>query len=212
MEPTKQQGIHERPFDDLVAEAAGFHGHVCPGTVLGVRMVLAGLREVEIREPRAAGKSLVVIVEIDRCATDAIEALAGVSLGKRTLKHADFGKMAATFVNVATGTSVRVAARESARALALQQAPAAGDPRGAQMIAYRGMAEADLLSIEPVVVDERLLGRRRTRVACATCGEGVNYQREVEIAGRPLCRGCAGERYYRRYEPRHRDFAEMLRS
>ena len=205
-------GIHDRAFDDLMAEAASFHGHVCPGMVLGVRMVRAGLREVGISEPRAAGKSLVVIVEIDRCATDAIEALTGVSLGKRTLKHADFGKMAATFVNVSTGVSVRVAARESARALALELVSGISDPRRAQTIAYRDMAEADLLRIERVIVDEPWLGRRRTRVACAGCGEGVNYQRVVEVAGRPLCRACAGERYYRRYEPRHIASAEVLRS
>ena len=211
MEPTTRHGIHDRAFDDLVAEAASFHGHACPGTVLGVRMTLAGLREVSISEPRAAGKSLVVIVEIDRCATDAIEALTGVSLGKRTLKLANFGKMAATFVNVTAGISVRVAARESARALALQMASGISDPRRAQMLAYRDMAERELLSIEPVVVHEPWLTRRRTRVACAACGEGVNYQREVQVAGRPLCRGCAGARYYRRYEPRHIASAEVLR-
>jgi len=205
-------GIHDRTFDDLMSEAASFHGHVCPGIGLGVRMVRAGLREVGISEPRAAGKSLVVIVEIDRCATDAIEALTGVSLGKRTLKHADYGKMAATFVNVSTGVSVRVAARESARALARELVPEVGDPRRAQTIAYRDMAEDDLLGIEHVIVDAPWLGRRRTRVTCAGCGEGVNYQREVEEAGRPLCRACAGARYYRPYEPRHTASAEVLRS
>ena len=67
------------------------------------------------RKARAAGKRLVVLVEIDRCATDAIQALTGVSLGKRTLKHVDYGKMAATFVDTASGRAVRVAAREDAR-------------------------------------------------------------------------------------------------
>jgi formylmethanofuran dehydrogenase subunit E len=213
MEPRGGRGgFHARGFDDLVAEAASFHGHVCPGTVLGVRMTLAGLREVGVSAPRETGKSLVVVVEIDRCATDAIEALTGVSLGKRTLKHADFGKMAATFVDAGTGIGVRVAARESARALARELVPGVSDPRRAQTIAYRDMAEDDLLCIERVLVDARWLGRRRTRVTCAGCGEGVNYQREVGEAGRPLCRACAGERYYRRYEPRHIASAEVLRS
>lgn len=79
--------IYERAFDELLAEAVSFHGHACPGQVLGVRMTQAGCREVGVPHPRAAGKSFLVIVEIDRCATDAIEALTGVSLGKRTLKH-----------------------------------------------------------------------------------------------------------------------------
>ena len=110
--------LAERSFDDLLAEAVEFHGHLCPGQVLGVRMALAGTREVGITTPRTAGKNLVVFVEIDRCATDAIQALTGVSLGKRTLKHLDYGKMAATFVNVSRGAAVRVVARDCARLLA----------------------------------------------------------------------------------------------
>ena len=82
--------IFERDFDDLRDVAVRFHGHLCPGQVLGVRMALAGCREAGLTDPRAAGKALVVIVEIDRCATDAIQALTGVSLGKRTLRHLDF--------------------------------------------------------------------------------------------------------------------------
>ena len=87
--------LAQRPFDELVEEAVAFHGHLCPGQVLGVRMAVTGCREVGIPLPRRAGKGLVVFVEIDRCATDAIQALTGVSLGKRTLKHLDYGKMAA---------------------------------------------------------------------------------------------------------------------
>jgi formylmethanofuran dehydrogenase subunit E len=74
-------------FDELLAHAVAFHGHLCPGQVLGVRMAIAGCRELGFERPWTAGKRLVVFVEIDRCATDAVEALTGVSLGKRTLKH-----------------------------------------------------------------------------------------------------------------------------
>lgn len=188
--------IHERSFDDLLAEAVGFHGHLCPGQVLGVRMTLAGCREVGVADPRAAGKSLVIVVEIDRCATDAIQVLTGVSLGKRTLRHCDFGKMAATFVNRASGTSVRVAARETARALAARLVPAETDPRRAQIAAYRWMDERDLLAMASVTVTPAWLERRRVRVLCSACGEGINYEREVRRDGAVLCRACAGERYY----------------
>ena len=188
--------LSERPFDDLLEEAIGFHGHLCPGQVLGVRMAMAGCREVGIPLPRQVGKGLVVFVEIDRCATDAIQALTGVSLGKRTLKHLDYGKMAATFVNVASRTAARVSARDDARALAVLFAPYESDPRKAQIAAYRVMPEPDLLRIEPVVVNPGWLDRRRVRVFCAECGEGINYQREVMANGRTLCRPCGGERYY----------------
>lgn len=194
--------IHARSFEDLLTEAVSFHGHLCPGQVLGVRMTQAGCREAGVPDPRAAGKALVVIVEIDRCATDAIQALTGVSLGKRTLKHVDFGKTAATFVNRDTGASVRVAARDGARDLARALVPAEPDPRRAQIVAYRDMAEDALLKIEPVVVPAAWLERRRVRVPCDACGEAVNYEREVCVDGRRLCRACGGGRYYR-YDARH---------
>ncbi len=198
-QPREQQPV-ERPlaehsFDDLVAEAVRLHGHLCPGQVLGVRMTLAGCREVGIDRPRSAGKALVVMVEIDRCATDAIQALTGVSLGKRTLKHLDYGKMAATFVNMRTGVAVRVAARESARAKAAEWTPAEVDPRQAQIVAYRHMPEKDLLKFEHVSVKPGWLDRRRVRVYCDCCGEGINYEREVQDRERTLCRPCSGESY-----------------
>src|SRR5688572_2161952 len=133
--------LHERSFDDLLEDAVRFHGHACPGQVLGVRMARAGCREIGIDDPRTAGKSLVVFVEVDRCAVDAIQALTGVSLGKRTLKFLDYGKAAATFVNTVTGRSVRVAARESARARAAQLMLAERDARRAMIAAYRVMEE-----------------------------------------------------------------------
>ena len=190
------ESILERSFDDLLREAVAFHGHLCPGQVLGVRMTVAGCRTLGFEHPRQAGKRLVVLVEIDRCATDAIEALTGVSLGKRTLKHVDHGKMAATFVDTVAGAAVRVAAREEARELARLIAPWELDPRRAQTAAYRMLADTKLLKLEAVAVNSAWLGRRRVRVRCEACGEGVNYQREVRVGDRVLCRACAGDRYY----------------
>lgn len=194
--------LHQRPFDDLLDEAVRFHGDVCPGQVLGVRMACAGCREVGIDEPRNAGKSLIVFVEVDRCAVDAIQALTGVSLGKRTLKFLDYGKAAATFVNTVTGRSVRVAARESARARAAQLMSAERDARRAMIAAYRVMEEDALLAIAPVTIAPGWLDRPRVRVDCARCGEGVNYRREVVVDGRALCQACARPAYYA-YDPGH---------
>lgn len=193
---TLRPPITARDPEALLAEAVAFHGHLCPGQVLGVRMTVAGCRELGLLQPREAGKRLVVFVEIDRCATDAVEALTGVSLGKGTLRHVDYGKMAATFVDTARGRAVRVAARDAARALAPRYAPGIPEPRRAQTVAYRVMPEAELLRIEPVVVDPARLERRRERVACATCGEEVTYGRALRRDGRDACRSCAGEGYY----------------
>jgi formylmethanofuran dehydrogenase subunit E len=188
--------FYDRPLDDLLLEAVAFHGHLCPGQVLGVRMTIAGCRTLGVQAPRLAGRRLVVLVEIDRCAADAIQSLTGVSLGKRTLRHVDYGKMAATFVDPPLGTAVRVAIRDEARELARFLTPHEPDLLRGQTAAYRTLHEAKLLTLERVVVDPAWLTRRRVRVRCAACGEGVRGGREVQVGERALCRGCAGERYY----------------
>jgi formylmethanofuran dehydrogenase subunit E len=58
------------------------------------------------------------------------------------------------------------------------------------------MPEADLLSMARVRIEPGWLDRRRVRVRCDACGEGINYEREVTVGDRTLCRSCSGQRYY----------------
>jgi len=91
-------------LDSLIREAEIAHGHLCAGQILGVRIALFGLAKLGIDDPRGKKedrKRLVTFVEIDRCATDAISLVTGCRLGKRALKFRDWGKMAATFVDLA---------------------------------------------------------------------------------------------------------------
>src|SRR5216684_2833568 len=92
--------------------AAVAHGHLCAGQVLGVRLAMLGLRELGIEDPVAERKRLVTYVEIDRCVTDAVALVANCRLGKRALKFRDWGKVAATFVDLKTGRAVRIAAKK----------------------------------------------------------------------------------------------------
>src|SRR6195952_5693310 len=105
-----------KSLDELLKEAEVAHGHLCAGQILGVRMAMLGLEKLGIDDPRGKDrKRLVTFVEIDRCATDAIGVVTGCRLGKRALKFRDWGKMAATFVDLASGRAVRVAAKESSK-------------------------------------------------------------------------------------------------
>src|ERR687886_438237 len=106
-------------LDGLLAECESLHGHICPGQLLGVRMATLGCKLIGIDDPRGADrKKLIVWVEIDRCMTDAVSAVTGVRLGKRSLKYVDYGKVAATFLNTENKRAVRLVALESSRALA----------------------------------------------------------------------------------------------
>ena len=182
-----------RSFDELLRESSALHGHDCAGQVLGVRMAMVGCREVGIDEPQGC-KKLLVYAEMDRCATDAVQAVTGCSLGKRTLKFLDYGKMAVTFVNTETGGAARVLARDGARSLVARYAADMMNPHDAQKQAYAVMPEDALFSVKPVIADvaeEEMPGFRGTRVYCENCGEGINLRREVKRAGRTLCIPCA---------------------
>jgi formylmethanofuran dehydrogenase subunit E len=192
-------------LDDYLREAEVAHGHLCAGQVLGVRLAMLGLEKLGIEDPRGKDrKRLVTFVEIDRCATDAISLVTGCRLGKRALKFRDWGKMAATFVDlgikdVSTGKAIRIAAKESSKALARAMHPEIESKNQQQMLAYREMPEDDLFTKQWVSVKlpaDEFPGYKGERIVCAECGEGVNFHREVLRDGRVLCRACAGERYY----------------
>ena len=188
-----------KSLEEYLLLAAQDHGHLCPGQVLGVRMAMLGLRKLGIDEPVQQRKRLLTFVEIDRCATDAVSLVTGCRLGKRSLKLLDYGKLAATFVDLETHRAVRVAARDDARAKARGMFPELADPRQQQLEAYKVMDDADLFAVHWVKVKlkpEDLPGRPRSRVSCEQCGEGVNDGRERRVEGRVLCRSCAGESYF----------------
>jgi len=188
-----------KSLEEYLLLAAQDHGHLCPGQVLGVRMAMLGLRKLGIDEPVQQRKRLLTFVEIDRCATDAVSLVTGCRLGKRSLKLLDYGKLAATFVDLEAHRAVRVAARDDARAKARGMFPELADPRQQQLEAYKVMDDADLFAVHWVKVKlkpEDLPGRPRSRVSCEQCGEGVNDGRERRVEGRVLCRSCAGESYF----------------
>jgi formylmethanofuran dehydrogenase subunit E len=187
-------------LDEYLREAEQAHAHLCAGQVLGVRMAMLGLEKLGIEDARGKDrKRLITFVEIDRCATDAIGVVTGCRLGKRALKFRDWGKMAATFVDVSTGKAIRIAAKESSKALARSMHPEIESKNQQQMMAYREMPEDDLFTMQWVKVElpaEEFPGYKGERIVCAECGEGINFRREVQRDGRALCRACAGERYY----------------
>jgi formylmethanofuran dehydrogenase subunit E len=189
-----------KSLDAYLADAAAAHGHLCAGQVLGVRMAMLGLAQLGIDDPSGKDrKRLVTFVEIDRCATDAIAVVTGCRLGKRALKFRDWGKVAATFVDLASDKAVRISARESSKRLARTMHPEIENKNQQQMLAYREMADGDLFDVQwvrVVIGPEEMPGYKGERIVCEQCGEGINFRKEVHRNGHVLCRACAGERYY----------------
>ncbi len=188
-------------FDSLIEGSARVHGHLCPGQIIGVRMAMLGCRLIGLDEPSTLPqiKKIIVYVEMDRCATDAISYVTGVKLGRRSLKFIDNGIMAATFVNLETGIAFRIVSTETARDLAPVLKPEIQDPRQQQLEAYKVMADAELFTVSEVKVDvpaSDMPGPTRFKAVCARCGIVVRDKKEVCKNNQILCRPCAFGSYF----------------
>ena len=142
---------------------------------------------------------LLTLVETDGWAADAISIATGCTVGNRRLRVLDFGKVAATFVDMRRDKAVRITPRSKIRIAAQRQVPYAKSRWHAQLEAYQVMSDVDLLEVQQVKLSiplEKLLSKPGYRVICEVCGEEVINEREIVLGEAILCRGCAGQRYY----------------
>ena len=201
-------------FEILLNGSAKQHGHLCAGQVIGVRMAVLGCKIIGLNEPSRLPeiKKLIVYVEIDRCAADAIAYVTGAKLGRRSLKFIDNGIMAATFVNLETGVAVRIASTEESRDLADLYAPHIQDRRQRQLEAYKAMPDEELFTVEEVSVTvpiQDMPGPTKFKAVCEKCGATVRDKKEVFKGGKILCRPCAYGSYYQPVRP-HPDVEQSI--
>ncbi len=187
-------------LEELLEICKERHGHLCAGQVLGARLALLGLELIQIKDPYGVDrKNFLVFVEIDRCATDAIQTVTGASLGKRTMKFFDFGIMAATFLNLQTQEAYRILAKEEAKERAKSYFPHLDNPAQRELLAYKIMPLEELFEIKKVKVlfnELDLPGKPRKKVICTKCGVTIRDGKEVWKDGIPYCKICAGFNYF----------------
>jgi len=185
-------------LEKCLEEAKIFHGSLCAGAVMGVRMSIMGLNAIGINDPKGKDrKSLMVFVEMDRCAADAILSVTGCRPGKRTMKIMDYGKMAATFINLKTGAAVRIAEKNPDGDKIYTREMIEKEPR---TVDYLKRSDEELFSIAEVKVEirpEDMPGPPLRSVPCSICGERVLDMKDVMANGKYVCRPCAeNKRYY----------------
>jgi len=190
-----------QPFEQLLVSSAAAHGHLCPGQVVGVRMAILGCCLIGLDEPNSPEqiKKLIVYVEMDRCAADAVAHVTGSKLGRRSLKFMDYGIMAATFVNLESGEAYRVLSTEESRDLTCHYAPEVSEKKQQQIEGYRRMPDSLLFRVQKVEVkvsEFDLPGPTRRKVECSRCGQVVRDHREVLLEGMTLCQPCAYGAYF----------------
>lgn len=184
-------------FQPLLTEAAAMHHHLCPRQVLGVRMGLYAGELLGLELPQR-DKRLYTFVETDGCFVDGVTIATGCSIGHRTLRLIDYGKVAASYVDTKTGKAVRIWPNSQCRARAANYAPTAPNRWRAQLEGYQAMPAGELLSVcevELMIDLKALIARRGIRVNCSICGEEILNQREVIRDEKVLCLSCADGSY-----------------
>jgi formylmethanofuran dehydrogenase subunit E len=185
-------------LDELLAQSAVRHNHLCPRQVLGVRMGLLAAELLSLDLPQS-DKRLLAIIETDGCFADGISAATNCWVGRRTLRVEDYGKVAATFVDTHTGVAWRVVPKLTAREQARAYAPTARNRWEAMLLGYQRMPSEQLLAAQRVTLItpiEAIISRPACRVLCSLCGEEIMNEREVMQEGHLICRACAGPAYY----------------
>jgi formylmethanofuran dehydrogenase subunit E len=182
----------------ILEKSSARHTHLCPRQVLGARIGLAGAAALGIEVPQS-GKRLLIILETDGCFADGVEAATGATVGHRTLRVEDYGKIAATFIDAKTNTAVRVTPQLDIREKAPQYAPEERKHYFAQLIGYQRMPDNQLLTVQRVSLltpAGTLISRVGVRVNCAICGEEIINERQHTQNSQPICHACAGMAYY----------------
>lgn len=187
-----------KTLHQLLQETAALHRHLCPRQVLGVRMGMLAAAELKIELPQV-DKRLLTIVETDGCVVDGISIVTGCTVGHRTLRIVDYGKIAATFVDTHIERALRLAPAPGIRDLAYECAPNACNKWEAHLLGYQTMPDERLFQMQEIQLAfdlKHFISRAGRKAICQMCGEEINNQREVWMNGKLLCRGCAGDRYY----------------
>lgn len=193
-------------YEVLLNRAKDLHGEVCPGVIMGTRMSIAAMKKLNM-DPLEPNENLIVTVETDRCMPDAIQAITGCTVGRRTLKCRDYGKFVATFVDMTTGEAVRASAKDDlvdstpglwtwfknvAELAKEKNMPKVMEEKKSAIKKLSEMPDEDLLSLVELQIDDtEIPGIPQHIVTCSVCGVHVMDKKEIIVDGKPVCQFCA---------------------
>ena len=178
-------------YDEAMNRALSYHGHICSGQVLGVRMVRHGLRLLHLENDDL--RDIMIFVESDRCVLDAVYAAAGMTMGRRRVKLKSHGKTAMSIVKMDTGLGLRLWVKTP------DFPPEDADCRAW----WDERADEDIFGVQAVRINippEEMPGRPKRIETCASCGLTVLDNHHVERDGKTLCRDCAEGPYWEAVE------------
>lgn len=188
---------------ELIEKTIAFHGHSCPGLVIGIRAAELALQKLA----QADRDDLVAVVETDMCGVDAIQLLTGCTFGKGNLIHKDYGKTAFSFYDRSKNVGFRALLRPDlsgdagSELRSLVKKVEAGTANEEERVRYHKLRDelqerymnADLE--EMFIVTEPPLpipkpARILSSLKCEACGEMTMESRTRRFDGKTLCWPC----------------------
>ncbi len=175
-------------FDDsneLLREVVSFHGHLCPGLLIGYRAALLGMNRLDGQ--RSEDEELVAVVENDSCSVDGIQFVTGCTFGKGNLIFRNWGKQVFTLALRPEGRGVRLAFR---RDRLKAKAPDGSTDRNAFIRWLLDASDEDLFDLREVKIELPPTARIFPSRPCESCGEATMEPRLVRVRGKKICMDC----------------------
>jgi formylmethanofuran dehydrogenase subunit E len=191
------KGVRMENLQRNLEKSAQNHTHLCPRQILGVRIGMAGLLNLKLQADQP-GKRILVILESDGCFADGVIAATGCTIGHRTLRVEDYGKVAATFIDTELGRAIRISPVLNIRKKAFNFLPEEPRHYFAQMQAYQQMSDEKMFNIKEVTLSvpiAALMSRPGRKAICDLCGEEILNEREIHLNGLTICRPCGSTGY-----------------
>ena len=193
---------------EIIDKVVAFHGHLCPGLAIGIRVAEMAFNELKIT---ARDGVLVAVVENDTCGVDAVQYLTGCTFGKGNFVFLDYGKNAYRFYRRDDGKAIRITVKKDAgkshqveyqRLVDKKQNGRLTKADGLQMETYRqerlqrilSAPLTDLLTLQYIDGEIPEKDRIHESLECAGCGELTMETRMRRINGAWYCLPCYHER------------------
>jgi formylmethanofuran dehydrogenase subunit E len=189
-------------MEEDLKKAVEFHGHLCPGLVIGYRVA----KYIKEHHPRSEDEELVCIAENNSCSVDAVQALLGCTFGKGNLVYRDNGKQVFTFYSRGDGKALRINFKGDhyERMDKLRDRYFKGDLTEEEKKEFEKIREQvthyiinapaeQVLSIIEVGIPAPNKARIYPSIKCKECGEEFMEICGRTVNGKVVCKECFGK-------------------
>ena len=183
--------------------AIQFHGHICPGLLMGVRVAEFAQKQLGVSQDQ--DEELLAVVETNSCGVDAIQSILGCTFGKGNLIFKDYGKNVYTIASRDKNRAVRIAQKfkdkpdpDSLRYRQLNHKVDLTDAEVSEKENLLGVIFEKIMSMpfeelfkwQEISFDFPEKALIYPTIQCSICGEGVMEPRAIKTEQGYICPCC----------------------